>query len=39
VTVAYTTQAPGSSLDFNAYVSSAAPGSCFSADDASIYLG
>jgi hypothetical protein len=39
VTVAYTTQVPGSSLDFNAYVSSAAPGSCFYADDASIYLG
>jgi parallel beta-helix repeat protein len=40
VTVAYTTQAPGSStLDFNAYVSSAAPGSRFYADDAEIYLG
>jgi parallel beta-helix repeat protein len=40
VTVAYATQAPGSStLDFNAYVSSAAPGSCFYTDDASIYLG
>jgi parallel beta-helix repeat protein len=40
VTVAYTTQSPGSSsLDFNAYVSSAAPGTCFYADDVSIYLG
>jgi parallel beta-helix repeat protein len=40
VTVAYATQAPGSStLDFNAYVSNAVPGSCFYTDDASIYLG
>jgi parallel beta-helix repeat protein len=40
VIVAYTTQSPGSStLDFNAYVSSAAPGTCFYADDASISLG
>lgn len=38
VSVAYTTQSPGSTLDFNAYVSSAAPGTCFYADDASIYL-
>ena len=37
VTVAYVPVAPGSStLDFNAYVSSAAAGTCFYADDASI---
>jgi parallel beta-helix repeat protein len=38
VSVAYTTQSAGSSLDFNAYVSSAAVGTCFYADDASIHL-
>jgi len=32
----YTVQAPGSTLDFNAYVSGAAPGTCFHADDAAI---
>jgi PKD repeat protein len=37
VTVTYTPAAPGSStLDFNALVSSAKPGTCFYADDASI---
>jgi PKD repeat protein len=39
VTVSYTTASPGSTLDFNAYVSSAAPGTCFYADDAAISLG
>jgi PKD repeat protein len=39
VSVTYVPSAPGSStLDFNAYVSKAAPGVCFYADDASIYL-
>ena len=38
VTVTYVPVAPGSStLDFNAYVSKAAPGICFYADDASVY--
>jgi Carbohydrate binding domain len=38
--VTYTPAAPGSStLDFNAYVSGAAPGTCFLADDASIHRG
>ena len=36
VSVAYAAQVPGSSLDFNAYVSSAVPGTCFYADDVSI---
>jgi PKD repeat protein len=39
VTVSYTIASPGSTLDFNAYVSSAAPGACFYADDAAISLG
>jgi hypothetical protein len=30
---------PGSTLDFNAYISSAAPGTCFYADDAAIVRG
>jgi parallel beta-helix repeat protein len=34
----YTTVAPGSSLDFNTYVLGAPPGTCFYADDVSIYL-
>jgi parallel beta-helix repeat protein len=38
VSVSYATQAPGSTLDFNAYVSSAAPGTCFYADDVAISL-
>jgi hypothetical protein len=39
VTVAYTIATPGSStLDYNAYVSSGAPGVCFYADDTSIFL-
>ena len=38
VTVAHSTVSPGSSLDLNAYVSGAAPGTCFYADDASILL-
>ena len=38
-TLTYVAASPGSStLDFNAYVSSAAPGSCFYADDATIFL-
>jgi parallel beta-helix repeat protein len=36
VSARYTVQSPGSTLDFNAYVSGAAPGSCFHADDAAI---
>ena len=36
VSVVYTAQVPGSSLDLNAYVSSAAPGTCFYADDVAI---
>ena len=40
VTLAYTASAPGSStLDLNAYVSAAPPGTCFYADDASVTLG
>ena len=40
VTVADVPLAPGAStLDFNAYISSAPPGTCFYADDASITLG
>jgi hypothetical protein len=39
VTVSYVPAAPGvSTLDFNAYVSTAAVGTCFYADDASITL-
>lgn len=38
VAVTYTPASPGSStLDYTAYVSGAAPGTCFYADDASIY--
>jgi hypothetical protein len=36
VMVTYATASPGSSLEWNAYVSSAAPGTCFYADDAFI---
>jgi len=40
VTVTDVPTAPGAStLDFNAYISSAPPGTCFYADDASITLG
>jgi parallel beta-helix repeat protein len=40
VTLAYTPSAPGSStLDLNAYVSAAPPGTCFDADDVSVTLG
>ncbi len=39
ISVAYTIQSPGSSLDFNAYVNNAATGTCFYADDASVTLG
>ena len=40
VTVTYTAASPGSStLDYNAYVVSASPGTCFYADDVSIYRG
>jgi PKD repeat protein len=38
VTVAYTTVSPGSTLDFNAYISTPPAGTSFYADDASIYL-
>jgi hypothetical protein len=38
VTVTYTIRAPGSTLDFQAYLSSASPGRCFYADDATILL-
>jgi parallel beta-helix repeat protein len=36
VSVSYAPLAPGSTLDFNAYVSKAAPGTCFVADDVSL---
>ena len=36
VSLSYTPVAPGSTLDFNAYVTKAAPGTCFAADDVSI---
>jgi PKD repeat protein len=40
VTLAYTPSSPGAStLDLNAYVSSAPPGTCFYADDVSVTLG
>ena len=39
VTVTYTIKSPGSTLDFQAYVTSPAPGTVFYADDASIVLG
>ena len=41
VTVSYTITSPGSTLDLNAYLSSAdaPPGNCFYADDAEIYKG
>jgi parallel beta-helix repeat protein len=39
VTVAYAIRQPGSTLDFQAYVSSPAPGAAFYADDAAIVLG
>ena len=41
VAVAYTVSSPGSTLDFNAYLSSAdaPPGNCFYADDASVSNG
>ena len=40
VTASYVPSAPGeSTLDLNAYVSEAAPGNCFVADDAAVSLG
>jgi Carbohydrate binding domain len=39
VTVNYTIKSPGSTLDFQAFVTSPAPGTVFYADDASIVLG
>ena len=36
VSLSYTPTAPGSTLDFNAYVTKAVPGNCFYADDVSI---
>jgi PKD repeat protein len=39
VRTGYTIQSPGSTLDFNAYVTGAAPGTCFHADDAAIVRG
>ena len=39
MTVPYTIASPGSTLDFQSYVSSLAPGVVFYADDASIELG
>jgi PKD repeat protein len=39
VAVTYAIASPGSSLDYNAYVSSAASGTCFYADGASVSLG
>jgi carbohydrate binding protein with CBM4/9 domain len=39
VTVTYTIKTPGSTLDFQAYVTSPAPGTAFYADDAAITIG
>jgi PKD repeat protein len=39
ITVTYKVQSPGSTLDYNAFVTNAASGTCFYADDASIMLG
>jgi PKD repeat protein len=39
VTVTLPVTRPGSTFDFNAYISGAAPGTCFYADDATIYNG
>jgi len=39
VTVTYTIKSPGSTLDYQGYVSSPAPGTAFYADDASIVFG
>jgi PKD repeat protein len=36
LTVDYTTVSPGTTLDFNTYITNAPPGTCFFADDASI---
>jgi hypothetical protein len=38
VSVDYTTGSPGSTLDLNAYVTGAAPGTCFYVDDATVVL-
>jgi hypothetical protein len=38
-TVTLPVSTPGSTFDYNAYVSNAAPGTCFYADDATIYNG
>jgi len=39
IAVAYPVAAPGSALDYNAYVTNAPPGTCFDADDASLTAG
>jgi hypothetical protein len=39
VTVTYAIKSPGSTLDFQAFVQNAAPGTAFYADDAAIVLG
>jgi hypothetical protein len=39
VTLTYTIKSPGSTLDFQAYVSNSPPGTVFYADDASIVVG
>jgi parallel beta-helix repeat protein len=39
VTVTLPIATPGSTVDYNAYVASAAPGTCFYADDATLYNG
>jgi len=39
VSVTLPVSSPGSTFDYNAYVSNAAPGTCFYADDATIYNG
>jgi hypothetical protein len=38
VAVTNTVVSPGSTLDYSAYVTNAAPGTCFYADDASIFI-
>jgi hypothetical protein len=37
--VSYTPTSPGSTLDLNAYVLNAPPGTCFYADDAAVAAG
>jgi hypothetical protein len=38
LSISYVPNVPGSTLDFNAYISSAPPGTCFTADDVDIHV-